>query len=183
LPWTRTAEADFRSAGTNDVAVLDNAGGGISLLLNESGGTVFRAAPPFASPPSASALTSANLPQSSLPMLAVTGDDGGSGLIQLYVSLTDGGFSPGASSSVSRQPAAIVAFRGTADTLVTASGPDGTIDVVVSSSSGLTSSASYPAGQKANALATGDFNGDGLTDLAVSDPGSGNVYILYGQCR
>ena len=39
----------------------------------------------------------------------------------------------------------------------------------------------FPAGSGPRSVATGDFNRDGKLDLAVSDPGSGNVSILLGK--
>ena len=80
---------------------------------------------------------------------------------------------------------ALTTFRrdgGSSDSLASADSQTGSVSAIAFIDGGLVTAGTYPAGSSANAIATGDFNGDGLTDLAVSDPSS-SVYILYGQCR
>src|SRR5687768_7869375 len=46
---------------------------------------------------------------------------------------------------------------------------------------GLLSETTFPAGTNAGDLATGDFNHDGLDDIAVVNRQSSNIAILLGQ--
>jgi uncharacterized protein YjdB len=46
-----------------------------------------------------------------------------------------------------------------------------------------TSAVNYPVGTNPTAIVTGDFNGDGLADLAVANTGSNSVTLLSGQAN
>jgi hypothetical protein len=107
------------------------------------------------------------------------------GYVQVWFSQTDGGFVSGQALWIGAQAGALAAFRrdgGSSDSLASADSQTGSVSAIAFVDGGLVAAGTYPAGSSANAIATGDFNGDGLTDLAVSDPSS-SVYILYGQCR
>ena len=105
--------------------------------------------------------------------------------------LPENGFTPVTNYSVGPSPAAIVAgdFNG-----------DGKIDLAVANSSLINgtvgnsvsillgngdgtfqAAVNYPAGSTPFSLATGDFNGDGKTDLVAADIGSNSIAILLGN--
>ena len=45
------------------------------------------------------------------------------------------------------------------------------------------SAVNYPVGSTPSAIVTGDFNGDGLPDLAVANAGSNSVTVFFGQAN
>src|SRR5262249_10389016 len=70
--------------------------------------------------------------------------------------------------------------------LVVAHGDSGTISVLLGQGSGglgdgtFAPPVSYRVGSAPEQLATGDFNGDAIVDLAVVDPSNGGIYVLLG---
>jgi hypothetical protein len=61
-------------------------------------------------------------------------------------------------------------------------GLQGTITILLGNSDGTFQAAvSYPTGLNSISVALGDFNGDGIPDLAVANAGSNNVSVLLGR--
>jgi hypothetical protein len=182
-PWALTFGM-FRDDAGPDVAVLNNDGSGVDVFVN-NGGTLKESqlASTFGTP---QAICTAELNGDGLDDFAVVSTQlGDAGIAQAYLSLSDGGFAIGPRTLVGARPVAVMSLlrRGAASsTLAIADGKSGSVGLWTPLDGGLALAGTYPAGSSANAIATGDFNGDGLTDLAVSDPSS-SVYILYGQCR
>ncbi len=172
----------FRNQATNDIVVLANSGNEIDFLPNSAG--VFSTKSTTSLPQTSDALAVANFASVSSVVVGGTSVSDG-GYVQIWFSLTDGGFASSPALWIGAQVGAVVAFRrdgGTVDSLASADSQTGSVTAIAFLDGGLAPAGTYPAGSSANAIATGDFNGDGLTDLAVSDPSS-SVYILYGQCR
>ena len=49
------------------------------------------------------------------------------------------------------------------------------------SAQGLVAAKAYSAGTAAQGIALGDFNGDGLTDVAVTDYANAKVYVMLNS--
>jgi hypothetical protein len=140
---------DFNGDGHTDLAVANS--DSISVLLNNGDGT-FRTETPIPVGPGPTAL--------------VTGDFNGDGRTDLAVA------SFGNESY--DQSTGNFTYSGNKVSVLLSNG-DGTFQTQV-----------YPVGPDPEALVTGDFNGDGHTDLAVEDSaynnyGSGDVTVLLGQ--
>ena len=176
--------ADFRGNHRLDLAVTDTTSNDVSILMNRGDGTF---APPVA-------YTVGQGPAS-----VVTGDFNGTGNIDLaiaeYDSSTvtilggkgDGTFGGAATYASGLNPQVIVSgdFNGDGrpDLSVTNSTSD---DITVlladrGSVGSFRSAGMLPLGDVPDAIAPGDFNGDGHTDLAVADSGSNAVSILLGN--
>lgn len=94
---------------------------------------------------------------------------------------------PGSPSPVGKTPIAIVVadFNGDGKLdIATANWNDNTVTILLGNGDGtFTQAASSPitVGTQPNAIALGDFNGDGKLDLAIANYGSNNVSILLGN--
>ncbi len=179
---TTVVVADFNGDGIQDLAVLNQTN--ITLLLgNGSGG--FTPAP--ASPISSLGAT-----------LMAAGDFNGDGFADLavvdgsgnaFVLLGDGagGFSfneQSASAGPSPTAIAVGDFNGdgNADLAVTNGGTSGTVTVLLGNGTGgftFAPSSPFAVGISPAAIALGDFNGDGILDLAIA--GSQTVTVLRGN--
>jgi len=182
-PWALASGA-FRADAGPDVALLNNDGSGVDIFVNNDG--VLKESQLASTMGTPQAIVASELNGDALEDFAVTSTQlGDAGIVQAYLSLGDGGFSLGPRALVGPHPIAVADFRragANSDTLTIADEKNGSVGLWTSLDGGLVAAGTYSAGSSANAIATGDFNGDGLTDLAVSDPSS-SVYILYGQCR
>jgi hypothetical protein len=175
------AVGDFRGAGILDLAVADagdltGQGQGVSVLLGNGDGT-FRPA--------------RTIPAGSIPESVAVGDFRGNGILDLAVANLgssnvsvllgngDGTFRP-----------EVVYAAGITPSFVTAAdlNRDGHIDLITSGSvllgngDGTFGQALTFSAAVGGAVAVGDFNGDGLPDLAVADLDSrGGVSVLLGS--
>jgi hypothetical protein len=182
-PWA-LASGMFRFDAGSDIAVMNNDGSGVDVLVN-NGGTLKESqlAPSVGMP---QGIVTAELNGDGLQDFVVLSTQlGDAGVAQSYFSLGDGGFALGPTTLIDPKPVALASFMragAASSTLAVADGKNGSVGLLAAIDGGLSPAGTYAAGTSANAISTGDFNGDGLTDLVVSDPGS-SVYILYGQCR
>jgi FG-GAP-like repeat/FG-GAP repeat len=189
--------ADWDGNGILDLAVANPVAGTVSILLGQGDGT-FRAAP--------------TITAGSYPASVAVGDFNGDGHIDLVVA--NFGTAPDNQGTVSillgngdgRFQAAQTYHAGIASAFVAvgdfngdgvldlavANGgiyPDyqGTFSVLLGNGDGTFQPAqTYPAGRGSVAVAVGDFNGDGLLDLAIANHGSdtgyqGSVTLLLGN--
>jgi len=100
----------------------------------------------------------------------------GDGSISVLFGHGDGTFDPSVSTSVAQQPAAVTAIDGglavvdssAAAVVIVAIGSDRTIQVV----------GQVAVGSEPDAIAAGDINGDGATDLVVANRGDNSVTVL-----
>ncbi len=183
--------ADFNGDGNLDIAFADSANNGVTILLGNGDGT-------FTSP--------TTLPSVAFAASIAVGDFNGDGIPDLAVSNNasnfavtillgngDGTFTVGASIAVpswSVNPEGIVAMDfngdGKLDLAVTSSNTNTPTNYLVTILRGkadgtFTVGNSYPTGNDDFSIAAGDFNGDGIPDLAIANYFDDTVTILLGN--
>ncbi len=180
------AVADVNGDGVPDLVVANsgraglNNEGSVSVLLGNGDGS-FQAhvdSELFLDPNS---ITVADVNADNRPDLIVT-----TGLpfntVSVLLGNGDGSFQPARKSSAGNDPDAVgvgpVTGNGPISILVANRGSDDVSVRLVDSDGTLQEAPSYPAGGNA-AVAVGDFNGDGIPDLAAA--GSGGVSVLLGN--
>jgi hypothetical protein len=173
------AVADFNGDGTLDLAVANNAGADVSILLGKGDGT-FNQAPDLAVGQGPSAVISADLIGNGITDLitANRGDDS----VSVLLGNGDGTFQAPLSFPAGHQPLRVVVgdFNGDGilDLLVLDRGtaPDfqGTLSLLVGNGDGTfqaRQTITFHSGPQIFPvdLVVGDFNGDGIPDVAVSE--------------
>ena len=181
-------QGDFNGDGKLDLAIANENGNDVTLLLgNGTGGFTAAAGSPFA--------------VGLVPQSLATGDFNGDGKLDLAITNSDvnsvtvllgngaGGFTPalGSPFPVGTWPhtVAVADYNG-----------DGKLDLAIANTNsnnitillgngagGFTPAAGSPiaVGSKPQSVVTGDFNGDGKPDLAVANFASNNVTVLLGS--
>ena len=198
--------ADFRNAGSQDLAVVNEIDNTVTILLNQgssaasqfaaaSGSPIKLGAAPQTTPaiPAAIASGSLNSATDSLPDLLVTDPVANTVTVLLENTAGDGTFTVQPNPIVvGKEPSGIVvgtfnsnnnsnfgfAVTNFAESTISVfnGNGDGTFTQVTGSPFALPSTATGPI-----ALVTADFNGDGILDLAVLNQTSKNVTILQGK--
>src|SRR3989442_717046 len=190
LDPSSVAVGDFNGDGVLDLAVVNGGSGTVSVLLGNGDGS-FRAAP-------------------NIDMVAISvavGDLNGDGIPDLAVVPSGANFPSGANSvsvllgngdgtfqaarnfaTLSTRPfsAAVGDFNGDGvPDLAVAGGVDletSSISVLLGNGDGTFQAArGFATGSHARSVAVGDFNGDGVPDLAVANAGSDSVSVLLGN--
>jgi hypothetical protein len=182
------AVGDFNSDGHIDLAIA-NTSASVSVLLGKGDGT-FTALPDFA--------------VGSHPIGIATGDFNGDGHLDLAVAdaainvvfvffgNNDGTFTPHHNFPTGSPPHSLLAVDLNGDgilDLVTADencsvGPcnAGLVSVLLGNSNGtFQGEVTYPTGSTAYQVVAGDFNGDGLTDLATANMQGNSASVLLGD--
>jgi hypothetical protein len=182
---------DFNGDGRTDLAVTNRFDGTVSVLLGNGDGT-FQPQVTYAVGTSPDAIVAGDFNGDGHLDLAVA--NFGSyltnfaGTVSVLLGNGDGSFQPQVTYAVGTSPDAIVAgdFTGTGhlDLAVVNEGSspsfDGSVSVLLGDGDGtFQPQVTYAVGNLAVAIVAGDFNGDGRTDLAVSD--STRVRILLGN--
>lgn len=188
------ASADFRRTGKQDLAVTQQSGATVSLLVNNTlptpqpGGLNFGA-------PSTLAAGYGNMADG-IAVADVNGDGKpdlvasylGDNAVRVVIGAGGGAFqSTSATYSVGKHPYWVATgdlnLDGYAD-IVTANEGDNTISVLMNNGDGsgtFAAQKTYPVGRYPTQVAIGDLNGDGIPDLAVTNIGDNTVSILFGQ--
>ncbi len=186
------AVGDFNGDGIQDLAVADYAsfGGtpGVSMLLGNGDGS-FRNAVSYAAGPSPDSVAVGDFNGDGIPDLAVANDVISSGTVSVLLGTGDGTFQDAVSYPAGPSPTAVAVgdFNGDGiqDLAVADLGDGGNKGVSVLLGTGDGSfqpprtfaTATSFFGQ---AVAVGDFNGDGVPDLAVTDSSNNSVNVLLG---
>ena len=178
------AVGDFNSDGIADIAVTNSAAATVSILLGDGSGGFTELLPPVA--------------VGSLPRDLAVGDFNGDGVADLEVANQgsntvsillgngDGTFDT-SQVPVGSSPFGVAVGYFNSDKfadLVITNFNDNTLSILLGDGHGTFTQATgspYAVGNVPRSVSVGDFNGDGIADLAVTDSNDNNVRILLGN--
>jgi uncharacterized protein (TIGR03437 family) len=191
------AVGDFNGDKIPDLAIANEGDGTVTVLLGAKGG--FMPEPPFAAGTAPVSLAIADLNLDGNPDIAIANLD--SNNITVLLGDGSGGFTADTSSPFAvpavpqgdapaqASPISLVIFDVNNDgypDLITANEAANNITVLLGNAQeGFTAAPGSPfsagVGMEPVSLATGDFNSDGITDLAIVNYKDGNVTVLLGN--
>jgi hypothetical protein len=182
------AVADFNGDGKADLAVVNSTWNSVSILLGNGDGT-FQQPKEYATAPGPNAVAAADFNMDGNIDLAVASSD--SNVVSILLGNGDGSFQPHVRQPVARPGSLLAADLngdGKPDLAVTgypvAGGSlTGAVPAILLGNGDGTFQPPVSYGPGGICIATGDFNGDGVPDLAVGgyDGGSGSVTIMLGK--
>ena len=183
--------ADFNGDGNLDIAFANSSSSGVTVLLGNGDGTFTAAADPAVE--SASAIAVGDFNGDGIPDLAVSNEDGTNYQVTILLGNGDGTFTVGTSTPIpawSVNPEGIVAmdFDGDGNTDLAVTSADNyspasyVVTILLGKGDGtFVTGQSYTTGTSGISIAGGDFNGDGVPDLAIANFGGNTVTILLGN--
>src|SRR5216684_1652099 len=157
----------------------------LTAAATHAQGVSFIARRDFAAQASPSSVAVGDFNADGVPDLAVANTDSNS--VSVLLGNGDGTFQTAQSSAVETQPSSVAVgdFNGDGvpDLAVANSGaPNGSVSVLLGNGDGSFQTArSFGAGIWPSSVAVGDFNADGVPDLAVANRGSNDVSVLLGN--
>jgi len=181
------AAGDFNRDGNLDLAVANSGAGTVSIFPGIGDGTFGAATPTLTVGPAPMAVLTGDWNADGNSDLAVV--NSGDGTVSIFNGSGDGLFAPAATPTITvgATPVAGVAGDwngdGQQDLAIVNSGA-GNVSILLGNGDGTFTPATTPTvtvGSSPMAIAAGDFDRDGILDLAVANSGSGNVSILLGN--
>ncbi|HEV2289061.1 MAG TPA: FG-GAP-like repeat-containing protein [Candidatus Acidoferrales bacterium] len=181
---------DFNNDGHTDLAVANQNDSTVSILLGNGDGT-FQPQSTFATGKTPSAITTADFSNNGNLDLAVTNQ--AANTLSTFMGNGNGTFTANGILTTGNAPVAVVSGEfdlnnNTNIDLVVLNQTDNTISVYLGAGDGtftLTTTFGLndasSSGNKPVAITTGDFNVDGLTDLAVTDEDANTVGVFIGN--
>jgi hypothetical protein len=181
---------DFTSDGNADLAVVNQADNTVSILLGNGDGT-FQPQMTFATGTSPSAIVTADFNNDGKPDLAVANQTANT--VSVYLGNGNGTFTTSATLRTGNGPVALSAAQFDLDSstnydLAIVNQTDDTLLMYLGNGDGtFTEGETFllnnpsASGNKPVAITEGDFNVDGLPDVAVTDEDAGTVSILIGN--
>lgn len=181
---------DFNGDGHVDLAVVNQGDNTVSILLG-NGDETFQPQTTFATGTQPSAIAAADFNNDGKTDLAVTNQS--TNTASIFLGHGDGTFAAGATLTTGAAPVAIAAGQFNLDSntntaLAVVNQTDNTISIFIGNGDGTFTQGNTVAlngtsttGNKPIAVTSGDFNVDGLTDLAVTDQSANTVSILIGN--
>jgi hypothetical protein len=172
--------ADVNGDGKLDIVVTDAVSGSVDVLLGKGDGT-FGAASPYAAIANPVALTLGNFYGNGKDDLAVASATG----VVVLRNDASGHYSAGAEYPISGQPVSLTAsdLAGSGHDDLVVGNQDGTVNVLMGDGTGhFNALPVITAGTGAiSAVVAGDFNGDGVPDVALAQANAGQVTVLLGK--
>jgi hypothetical protein len=175
--------ADFDGNGTPDVAVTDNAGGNITVFLNNGHGGFTTPGKSYSAGSQPYGLVAVDVDGDGIMDLVAT--NANAATVTVLLGSGTGSFSIASSPSVGTTPQSIAAgdFNGDgiAD-LVVANQGSGNVSVLLGNGDGTFQTAvPYSVGTNPTSVAIADFNADGFADIVTANNGSSNLSVLLGN--
>ncbi len=191
-PSNSIAVGDFNRDGILDMAVANGAGGGVTVMLGDGDGTFTVMVPSLGTGSDPNSIVVGDFNGDGIPDLAVVCNNQfyGPGTVTVLLGNGDGTFTAAASPGTGVYPSSMAVgdFNGDGilDLAVANLGEptgDGTVTVLLGNGDGtFTATATSPAtGEWPDSIEVGDFNGDGIPDLAVANEDSNTVTVLLGN--
>ena len=184
-PSNALVAGDFNGDGRLDLACASFVPATISVLLGNGDGSFQSAIQTSVGNSGNDQIVAADFNGDGRLDLAVLNDDNDS--VGILLGNGDGTFQPAVEYSVGIGADAIVADDFNRDgrldlAIVCDANGVGTVDILLGNGDGTFQPAvDYSVGTGPEAIASGDFSGDGIIDLAVANEGSNNVSILMGN--
>ena len=179
--------ADFNGDGKPDLATANYASNSVSILLNQGGG-VFQPAVNYAVLKGPFSLAVGDFNGDGKPDLAVANTL--SKAVSILLGNGDGTFQPRVDYASGYAPYSVAVgdfnVDGKLDLAVANYGlrshEHGNVTVLLGNGDGtFQAPVNYPAGDKPDSIAVGDFNNDGIPDLVVADTETSNLVFLPGN--